>query len=466
MSFVLCCDILHREHHCPIHPLQKPTECTTSHYDSTYDGHQGHRRRPPIYPIIERRDVPEYSAEALETVQQADYIDHKQPRPHVVHKYEAYQPPRDIDRHGSTYESSYQPNKGGAAKLARPPTEMPRGKHQVNMLTTHKDNFREWDLPRRFHFADPRAPPLFQGQFNPLSTHQLDFNEQVYKGRPATSCKVKEAPYATGEPFRDRTTSQDTYRFRGLDGQPRAHKNVKQPYQPSSDMPMSSFTQYSFSHPKERPYQRRRGICVPLKDSIELSGDRTMLLNSEQQAMYQMPHGRAATPCKPRHDYIATEVPFDGTTTQRLDYLNHGHVRAAQLERPPTQMQDRGEMDLLTTTKVHFCDKGTKPRQRHGDMREVPLPVDPSKEFPGLSTNAKDYVCHGSNAERVRPVKPLDERFGRNNCSDGLEGVASYTLHYPKKPIIPVCPASLLPGGKMRAHERQMFKNRSFLTKA
>lgn len=460
LFLLFSCGHICRKHPCPVHPGHQTPNDSISHYDSVYNAHPNHRRRAPKYPEIVTHPVPNYDPVDLETVKQADYINHKQPKPPIVREVGQYTPPKDDSSCKSTYDTAFQPSKGTAAKLARPPTEMPRPRPPTSMITTHMDKFPRWELPNRYRFTEPPSTPFFQGRYEPISTHQKDFNVGAFKGRPSTSCKVAEEPYSGTAPFQDITTHQDSYKYRGLPDTPIAHRHRKQPYVPGSGKPMSSLTQYGYAH-HARPQEGRRGICTPCPDSLNLMAGPMEPLNTEHRDMYQSHDARPSTSFKPAEVLRQTDKPFDGMTTHKLHFDSELKGKPACMERPPTQTRDRGEMDLRTTHGEHFGRKTVRARFRRGDPNETLLHTDPTQKFTGMTTNARDFVNYGPNAAPATPVKALDRQFGGKSAQGEFRGTPTYTRHYTKKPINLVCPAALIPAGGHLADvgERTQAKN-------
>lgn len=174
--------------------------------------------------------------------------------------------------------------------------------------------------------------------------------------------------------------------------------------------------------------------------------------------------------CKPNAAPYQSEAPFDGNTTQKVDYIpwptGKPFVREYDVYRKP-----EGEMYMNTTTHTDYTKKPMERQMavRPLDAKRVPGKFDDTTNyktefrkwdlgdrptqtmrdqyvpneapFDGMPTYQRDYIPHPT--EKTRSLKPVDLGYSSNApLEDGTEYKKEYTRKY-----VPPCPVPIIESG-------------------
>jgi len=97
---------------------------------------------------------------------------------------------------------------------------------------------------------------------------------------------------------------------------------------------------------------------------------------------YGPKEARKQESCKPEALPFRSTEPFDGSSTQRSDFINRPGERVRRRE-PETYHKPEGDLDLNTTAKMAYT---RKPMEKATPIRPHETHVSPGK-FEGTSTN-------------------------------------------------------------------------------
>ena len=125
--------------------------------------------------------------------------------------------------------------------------------------------------------------------------------------------------------------------------------------------------------------------------------------------------------CKPQAGAYKCDVPFEGDTTQRIDYKRWATERPPQRE-APGYVRPAGEVDYNTTTN---CDYNRKPIDVRAPFRPGGRKGEPGK-FDGATNYRKDFRRWSLGA-RTQPI----DRGGRYAAPEvPFEGTSNYHDNY------------------------------------
>lgn len=142
---------------------------------------------------------------------------------------------------------------------------------------------------------------------------------------------------------------------------------------------------------------------------------------------YRGQPGDKTASCKPEGRAVASDAPFDDSTTFKNDY------RKWPAERPYHHMPDMykkpdGDMDMNTTHKIAYKQH---PLQRHAACKPSGGRIDPG-QFDGTTNYTNDY-----RPWEINRVKPTMKPDYQPNCAP-FEGMSTQKAHYIQHPINPM----------------------------
>lgn len=258
--------------------------------------------------------------------------------------------------------------------------------------TNYKADFRKWtpgERPKvtmKNEYAAPQAP--FEGNSN----YQTDYIKKYQP--PRSSMRPAAGPAASDQPFDGRTGYRDEF----------------------------------ISHPLQERQQREKAVWEPNK--TKLDGTSNYMRDFLPKEAGKMPS------CKPDRGAYQSNAPFEGDTTQRMDF------KQWPAERPWVRQQDAwvqpdGEMFMNTTTNTDYTKKNID--------RAKMLRPDAGRKTPGKfngTTNYNEDFRKWAPGERAKP-KPLTEY---SPPEAPFQGSSNYHDDFTKHRLTPV--RSLKPSDK------------------
>lgn len=358
------------------------------------------------------------------TTHRVDFIPHPLEKPFVHHGDEYKAPEGDMDMM-TNYHKEYTKKPLEIVKpIKRDDQRKVPGKFEGE--PTYQADYRKWGLqPREKITADvPYRPPSapFEGNTN----YQHDFIP--HRSAPRQSMKPNDTAKVSDQPFEDQTDYRQSY--------------IKHPLAPREV--------------KEKPVWEPNN--APLDDLSHYRKDYTPKDVGKTQS------------CKPNAAPYQSEAPFEGNTTQKVDYIlwptEKPFVREHDLYRKP-----EGEMYMNTTTQTDYTKKpmerqmavrpleskkvpgkfddttNYKTEYRKWDLGDRPAQtmrdqyVPNEAPFDGMPTYQRDYIPHPT--EKTRSLKPVDLGYSSNApLEDGTEYKKEYTRKY-----VPPCPVPIIESG-------------------
>ena len=400
--------------------------------------------------MIQYKRLPPSPTEHITTTEQ-DFVDHKALKPRMLTKTDKYYPPTAALDGNTIYKSAFdkklltEPAK--RRPNLRPKTEMdiPHQERLPRVKTLHEDEFKSWPCqPRQRHFGEPldcahAARCYTRTDIKGLTTFRADFgNEKLLRAaKPSTSCKKEEKAVLCSEPFDGRTTMKASFLGQPLVPDNIYHRHMRKgkPLRRSEPMELHSHYDSKFGPYFKQP--RRRSMCLPNPDELEISPDRYMVWSTEQRAAFKGQFEPPVQPIKPVEQTHFRKAPFSDSTTHKACFADPGHPMPTLELRPQTQTAQVGEISLQTTHREQFKGEGVKRRERHGDQHELHFLVPPA-QISDRTTVRVDYTEKPPCA--ATPCKPLDERAKKGDI-DKLRG---------------------LPGGKGNTCYEESFKKYSY----
>lgn len=410
-------------HKCPHNPRglgYSNGPCTFSEYANKFTPHPLEMRKsckPEEKPVAGQGPLDD------KTTHRVDYVPHPLGE-HYVHQGEKYRPPEgDMDM-TTNYNKEFTQKPIEQTKAVRP-SEGRKISGKFEGEPTYTADYRKWGLqPREKFTADnsyrpPSAP--FEGNSN----YQTDYIP--HPGGMRQSMKPNEMPRTSDQPFDDATDYRDSYK------------------------------QYPIA-PRE---VREKAVWQPNTAKLDdLSNYRKDFVPKEI--------GKQAS-CKPDAAPYSSMAPFEGDTTQRVDFVEWPTERVKLHEREK-YMKPEGDMEMNTTTQTDYTRKPLERQQlmRPQDSRRVPGKFDGTtnyqeeyrkwnpervkpvaKEqyspndapFEGLPTYQRDYIQHPMSM--TRSMKPTDVGY---SSGAPLEDGTEYKKEFTRK-AVPPCPASLIQAG-------------------
>ena len=294
------------------------------------------------------------------------------------------------------------------------------------MYECYTADYRQWEVqPREKVGADNTYRPS-SAQFEGISNYQTDY--LPHRGAVRQSMKPNEAAKMSDQPFEDATDYRQSYIKYQLQPRPVKEKTVWEPN------------------------------TAKLDDLSNYRHDYTAKEVGKQAS------------CKPDAKAFQSAAPFEGDTTQKVDFVEWPteRVRAAERER---YQKPEGEMTLDTTSHTDYTRKplerlaparpqegrratgkfdGTthyqvEYRQWEPTDRSRPAPREayaPNEApFEGLATYQRDYVTHPM--MMTRSLKPADVGYA---SGAPLDDNTEYRNEYTKKKA-DRCPVPLIEAG-------------------
>ena len=154
--------------------------------------------------------------------------------------------------------------------------------------------------------------------------------------------------------------------------------------------------------------------CVPLDGLTTFQRD------------YQGRPGDKTQSFKPEGRAVASDAPFEDSTTFKTDYRKWAAARPYQ-HQPDAYRKPDGEMDMNTTHKIAYQQH---PLQRHAAIRPDGGRMEPGK-FDDTTNYSTDYKPW--KADRVHPTMKPD--YVPNNAP--FEGCSTQKSHYIQHPMAP-----------------------------
>ena len=358
-----------------------------------------------------------------ETTQRVDFKKWPTERPHY-HQPDAYQRPDGDMNFGTTTGRDYT-KKQGERVAPRKPAE--RGSHPGKFLddTTHKNDFRKWQVDRTLPIMKsdyvPNDAP-FEGQ----TTVQRDYVEKRAPVRQ--SMKPLEASRKSDAPFDGSPMYKAEYVKHAM---PERYQKEKQVYQPNGAR-LDDLSNYKKDYgPKDiRPNPSCKPDASPYNSGAPLA-DETTQRNDFKKWPAERPH---------YHQPDAYQKPDGdmtfGTTTGR-DYTKKPMDKVT-FRKPSAQKRDPGKFQGTTDYKESYRKWGLPENNRVPNRSDYNAPNAP---FEGTTVYDDDFKAkQQAMRHSMRPV----ENTGRNNAP--FEGNTMYRAEFIPKDLAP-CPAAVIQGG-------------------
>jgi len=287
-------------------------------------------------------------------------------------------------------------------------------------------DYREWEVHRREKATADNTYRPSSAQFEGISNYQTDYIP--HSGAPRQSMKPNEAAKMSDQPFEDATDYRQSY--------------IKYPLPPRE--------------------VREKTVWEPNTAKLDdLSHYRRDYTPKEV--------GKQAT-CKPDAKPFRSVAPFEGDTTQKVDYIEWPTERIRLHERERYQKPE-GDMNLDTTTQIDYTRKPLEriapARPQEGRRvagkfdgttnyqveylkweptdRSRPAPkqaYEPNEApFEGLATYQRDYIPH--QMSMTRSLKPVDLGY---SSGAPLDDNTEYRNEYYKKQA-ERCPVPFIEAG-------------------
>lgn len=334
-----------------------------------------------------------------------------------------------------------------------------------NYSTTNAAMLRRWEgLQRVQPLGDPPSQLAFEGEFmQGRSVACEDFNADVCKGRPSTTCKKNDTSIKEYEKFDGSTTSKIAFatvnhpRLEKLFSKRKSQKNTETMPLPSPINAQPICENYVHVLPQER-----RGLCLPHPDMLKLF-EGVMETISEHKGSYQT-WGQEFPIQKPKRadGSILHEEdgrPFEGKTSNMMSYVSihprtiaqvrhdanalatsnsrfdrqSDHVKEAQNFGEPFQASTVNSSDYFRFWKV-------SPRHRHGDIHEATH--ESSEERMEANSEMKFSFVPHKGVKPAQSFKPAVLSATCNSSPSQMSHSTEYTKEFTVKPISAnICPA-------------------------
>lgn len=352
-----------------------------------------------------------------ETTQKLDYQKWPMEKPYVRVQNAYVKPMGDMEKETTTH-LDYNKKPLEPHPPARP-MERKAAPGKFFSDTTHNLDFKRWSpiqnnrVKKSSEYVAPDAP--FEGKSN----YNADYTKKA--GGPRASMKPAEAAKMSDAPFDGTTAYNQDYIKKAM---PARELKEKSQWMPNK-MPFEGKTNYTddFIPKKGEQLRNFKPDHVPQRADVPFEGHTTNKVDY-----------KAWQPEKPyvhqREAYQPPQGEFLDTTTHNTDYTRKP-IEPVKMVRPLVHKRDAGKFDGNTTYGGDFIKKSVSAQkvEKKSDYRP------PSAPFQG-SSNYNEHFIKQPAAMRMS-LKPAETAIG----SDAkFEGVTMYNTDYYKK-AVPLCPA-------------------------